>query len=549
MSARPIFKPPPRLPDNLWPESSKTNTVTKTNIDVDFEENSPHQEGIISELYQRPDKTYFQEPKDLESLVNTRNLVQKFLPKQADIDKILKIIQCKVLKGLHLSVTVKEIQPGYLNSLYFKEIYLYLAHNKLPSSKVGIRKVEALAEKYILLDSLLFKISTTSDKEMAVLAIPETCVHSIIVLYHSSLFAGHQGVIKTYLTISDKFFIPNLFHYLRSYIKGYHICQLTRNEKPPSRQMQTRINLNYRPLSKLSMDLKVMPKSNKGHKFILCIIDEVTNYLITVPIYQPKAEEVGEALIEHVITKYCIPDCIIMDQDRSFMSSIMNYLFSKFNIKIKTVAPYNHQSLQAEHGIKSLSTILTKHLTKLGQMWPKYMSLATFTYNMFNTPNLANYSLYELVFGRKPKILLNLETTPDIKVSGSFKEYHNLLNKRLKYLHKIIQNFKSKRLAMINKDRMFFQYNSGDLAHIISPLTSQLWTASRKVMIKYVRPVVKYKIIDLHNYLLKTVDGKILWGLFKHERLKPVTLRTSEGNVNNLAKLKQIINVGLALSP
>ena len=364
---------------------------------------------------------------------------------------------------------VKEIQAGYLNSLYFKEIYLYLAHNKLPSSKVGIRKVEALAEKYILLDSLLFKISMTPDKEMAVLAILEMCVDSIIALYHSSLFAGHQGVIKTYSTISNKFFIPNLIHYLRSYIKGCHICQLTRNKKPPSRQLQTRINLNYRPLSRLSMDLKVMPKSSKGHKFILCIIDEVTNYLITVLIYQLKLEEEGEALIEHIITKNCIPNCIIMDQDSAFMSSLMNYLCSKFNIKVKTVAPYNHQLLHAEHRIKSLSTILTKHLTHLGQMWPKYLSLATFAYNTFNTPNLANYSLYELVFGRKPKILLNLETMPDIKVSGSFKVYYNLLNKWLKYLHETIQNFKSKRLAMINKDRMFFQYNSGDLVYIISP--------------------------------------------------------------------------------
>ena len=62
-------------------------------------------------------------------------------------------------------------------------------------------------------------------------------------------------------------------------------------------------------------------------------------------------------------------------------------------------------------------------------MWPKYLSLATFACNTFNTPNLANYSPYKLVFGRKPKILLNLETTPDIKGSGSFKEYYNLLYK------------------------------------------------------------------------------------------------------------------------
>ena len=137
-----------------------------------------------------------------------------------------------------------------------------------------------------------------------------------------------------------------------------------------------------------------------------------------------------------------------MDQDSAFISSLMNYLFNKFDIKIKTVAPYSHQSLQAEHGIKSLSTILTKHLTNLGQMWPKYLYLATFVYNTFNSLNLANYSLYKLVFGRKPKILLNLDTTPDIKVSGTFKDSHTLLNKRLKYLHDLLQDFKSKRMAM-----------------------------------------------------------------------------------------------------
>ena len=76
------------------------------------------------------------------------------MPKQADIDKILKVIQRKVLKGLHLSVMVKEIQAGYLSSSYFKDIYLYLAQNRLPSSKAAIRKVETLAKKYILLDLL-----------------------------------------------------------------------------------------------------------------------------------------------------------------------------------------------------------------------------------------------------------------------------------------------------------------------------------------------------------------------------------------------------------
>ena len=70
-----------------------------------------------------------------------------------------------------------------------------------------------------------------------------------------------------------------------------------------------------------------------------------------------------------------------MDQDNAFMLSLMNYLFNKLDIKIQTVTPYNHQSLQAEHGIKSLSMLLMKHLTNLCQMWPKYLSLATVKYS------------------------------------------------------------------------------------------------------------------------------------------------------------------------
>ena len=119
----PIYRPPPRPPANLRPQNSESKAGTSSKIDIEFNENSLYQEGIISKAYQRPDKSYFQEPKELESLVNTNRLVQ------ADIDKILKIIQHKVLKGTCLPITIKDIQAGYLISSYFKDIHLYLAQN------------------------------------------------------------------------------------------------------------------------------------------------------------------------------------------------------------------------------------------------------------------------------------------------------------------------------------------------------------------------------------------------------------------------------------
>ena len=143
----------------------------------------------MSEMFQRLEKSYFQEPKELGDLINKGNFIHKYLSKQTDMDKILEIIQRKILKGTHLPIEIKEIQVGYLCSPYFKDLYLYLSQNKLPSPKPAIRKIEALSERYVILDLLLFKIS--ADKETAVLAVPEMFADRIITLYQKSLFAGH----------------------------------------------------------------------------------------------------------------------------------------------------------------------------------------------------------------------------------------------------------------------------------------------------------------------------------------------------------------------
>ena len=117
----------------------------------------------------------------------------------------------------------------------------------------------------------------------------------------------------------------------------------------------------------------------------------------------------------------------------------------------------------------------------------------------------------------------------------------------MRYLQDILQQFQSIHLAVINNNHKDYQYNSGDLVYIISPLTSQLRTNSGKVTIKCVGPLVIYKIVDPHNYLLTTLGGKILRGLFEFERIKPATLRTNHGNVNTLAQLKQVLSLGIVL--
>ena len=101
-------------------------------------------------------------------------------------------------------------------------------------------------------------------------------------------------------------------------------------------------------------------------------------------------------------------------------------------------------------------------------------------------------------------------------------------------------------ISTLNKDREYFQYNSSNLVYLISPLTSQLRTSSRKFGVNYVGSLVVYKIVDPHNYLLMTIDGQLMRGLFEHERLKPAILKMDKGNVNTLMALKRVMNLEIS---
>ena len=125
---QPNVRLPPKQP-NVDNATTSPNLVPEPNID--FEENSPHQEGIITETYVAPDQSYLEQTQELIKVVNTSKKVQKYLPQQADIDKILDIIKRKMLKGTHLPLTIKEIQAGYSTSSFFKDLYRYLAQNMM----------------------------------------------------------------------------------------------------------------------------------------------------------------------------------------------------------------------------------------------------------------------------------------------------------------------------------------------------------------------------------------------------------------------------------
>ena len=269
----------------------------------------------------------------------------------------------------------------------------------------------------MILDGLLFKIIELDDGRLdTVLCIPTSEVHILLDTYHSSLIGGHSGITKCYQAISQRFYCPNLAKNLRAYITGCHICQMFKKGKNLQRPYQKRMNINTPAMTRISMDIKQMP-ANKGYSHILVLLCEVSNYMVALPLQTTRTQSISEAFQRGYLAYFGPPTHIICDQDTAITSFLMEAFVTQLNIKVILVSPTNHKSLQAKHGIKSLSGLLVKHLSEVWS-WHSCLPCSMLCYNAYSTPNLNGYSPYELVFGHKMTLSHELELKVDSRHSG-----------------------------------------------------------------------------------------------------------------------------------
>ena len=249
--------------------------------EVDPNMEAPLNEVQIEAMFRAPEMEDFVLPPALSEHAKGKPMIAQYLPKQSDIDKLMKQLNRKILTQTRFPSALKDLEAVYYNSAAFKDIYQYLRYNKLPQNRRLAKRVEANSQDYYILGTLLFKYvhQKTGDVE-AVLCIPPSKIDFILDMYHGTLIGGHQGMNKTLRTLSARYYCPRLADYVRAYIVGCHTCQLFKNSKRFHRPLQKRTyDISQPALANVSMDIKYMPKSNKGYKFILVILCEITNFL------------------------------------------------------------------------------------------------------------------------------------------------------------------------------------------------------------------------------------------------------------------------------
>ena len=315
---------------------------------------------------QPPEIEYTQKPQALVPIGTPLSIIHKHIPRQSDIDKIVKNIETCIIHSLELPIQAQDLVKAYHHSTRFRDIYQYITDGKLPSSTKAQNCIRTEALNYIIINHFLFRIDTRKDKDLDkgssfLLVIPEKYKPIIFNTYHDSLLAGHQGPYRRAMTIRQKFFIHNLMNKVKRYIKACHTCLKTKPKYMKNRPIYGRIPVDYAPMQDLSIDIKTMPQAFGGYHLLLVITCDQTNFMIAVPLRDRTAQTIAEALIYRVIYLFGPPRQIISDEATEFTSAIIQAILCMLNCRLKVISPDNHGSSKCERQIQMISEIIMKH--------------------------------------------------------------------------------------------------------------------------------------------------------------------------------------------
>ena len=261
---------------------------------------------------------------------------------------------------------------------------------------------------FIVKKGLIYRV--TKDRVGDVLEqllVPKTFVSKVIYLAHSHQLGAHLGVDKTYERIVARFYWPGVRRAVVDFCKGCDVCQKTA-PRPVQRNPLIPLPIIDVPFSRIGMDIVgPLPKSARGHRYILVIMDYATRFPEAIPLRAASAKAIAHELFM-LFSRVGIADSLISDQGTNFMSRVLALLYKWLNVKRIRTSVYHPQT---DGLVERFNQTLKKMLKKLvdvdGRDWDQLIPYVLFSIR--EVPQASTgFSPFELLYGRQPRGLLDL---------------------------------------------------------------------------------------------------------------------------------------------
>ena len=154
----------------LLPINSQQLTPAQTALQR-MSEKHPDFEILVVNTIRPPDIEYTQKSQPLVPVDTPLSIIRKHIPRQSDIDKIVKSIETRTIHGLELPIQAQDLIKAYQASAHFRDIYHYITDRKLPSDSKAQNCIWAEALNYVIVNNFLFRIDTQKDIKIETKAI------------------------------------------------------------------------------------------------------------------------------------------------------------------------------------------------------------------------------------------------------------------------------------------------------------------------------------------------------------------------------------------
>ena len=259
------------------------------------------------------------------------------------------------------------------------------------------KAVGALKKRHLILGELLYYLSDPDDDPTPRLYIPKQLQDAVIKQYHAD--NGHMGIDKTFESIKRKYYFPNLYQRLTSYVNACVTCQTRalKKQRPPLQEME---QPPY-PFAKLSMDISgPYPTSLSGNRYILSVVDHYTGWPEAFAIPDTSAQSVAHILVDEVVPRFGCPCEVITDNGTENENQVTKEVFSKLNIHHVTTSFYHPQSnAKVERFHRTLHDVLSKLLKDDSTVWDLYLNQALAAIR-FNHNDSSKFSPFFLMYNR-----------------------------------------------------------------------------------------------------------------------------------------------------